>query len=74
MEPIIKTYSVKVVREPGNEPITSIFYEYAEQEFEVEATSFQSAFQLSQLLCNIKFRGQVRRTFIDGREYFDERY
>ncbi len=74
MEPIVKTYLVKVVREPGNEPISGMFYDCDEQEFEVDTTSLLSAYQLSHLVCDIPFRGQMRRTFIDGEEYFDKRY
>lgn len=66
MNPIIKTYQVKIVREPGDEPITGQFYEYAEEELEDDATSKLNAFKISQLVCSIPFRGQIRRTFIDG--------
>lgn len=74
MEPIVKTYLIKVVREPGNEPINGVFYDHVEQEFEVNATSLLSAYKVSHLICDIPFRGQMRRTFIDGEEYFDEGY
>lgn len=74
MQPVIQTYKVKLVREGGNEPISGLFYSYAEQEFEVDATSRSNAYKLSHLLCEIQFRGQTRRTFINGEEYFNERY
>jgi hypothetical protein len=74
MEPIIKTYSVKVVREPGENPLTGEFVEYDEQSFDLDATSVRAAYSLSHLVCTLRFSGQLRRTFVDGHEYFDERY
>lgn len=74
MDAINKTYRIKVVREPGNDPITGTFYERAEQEFDVEAPTPLAAFIRSQIKDTIIFRGQLRRTFINGEEYFDERY
>ncbi|MFD2574632.1 hypothetical protein ACFSUS_28630 [Spirosoma soli] len=74
MEPIVKTYSVKVVREPGENPLTGQPMEYDEQSFEVDATSVKAAYFLSHLVCTLRFSGQLRRTFINGQEYFDERY
>lgn len=74
MEPMVKTYCVKVVREAGIEPISGQFYGYSEQEINIEATSPKNAYQVSHLVCDIPFRGQVRRTFIDGAEYLDERF
>ena len=74
MEPIIKTYSVKVIREPGDNPLTGQFVGYDEQSFEVDANSIRAAYSLSHLVCTIKFSGQIRRTYINGEEYFDERF
>ncbi|GAB3710155.1 hypothetical protein GCM10027592_46890 [Spirosoma flavus] len=74
MESIINTYQVKVVREPGYDPSASVFYDYAEQEFEVEATSILAAYLKSEKESTLPFRGQLRKTFINGKEYFDERY
>ncbi len=65
---------MKVVRKPGNEPITGVFYDYAEQEFEVDATSVQAALTMSHIVCTLPLRGQFVRTFINGEECFDERY
>lgn len=72
MEPIVKAYNVKVVREPGANPLTGQLIGYDEQTFEVDATSVQAAYSLSHLVCTLRFSGQLRRTFIDGEEYFDE--
>lgn len=74
MEPIIKTYSVKVVRNPGENPLTGQFVEYDEQSFDIDATSVRAAYSLSYLVCTLQFSGQLRRTFINGNEYFNERY
>lgn len=74
MDPIIKTYTVKVIREPGNNLITGQMVQYEEQLFEVDAVSVQAAYKVSYLVCDIKFTGQVRRTIIDEQEYFNERY
>ncbi len=74
MEPIIKTYTVKVLREAGNDPITGEFVEYGEQSFNVDATNSKAAFSLSYFVCTLRFLGQLRRTFINGKEYFDERF
>ncbi|GAB2546668.1 hypothetical protein [Spirosoma aerophilum] len=74
MNPVLKTYLIKVVREAGKEPLSGAFYEYTEQEFEVDASSMKSAYQLSYLVCDIPFRGQIRRTLINGEEYFNEEF
>ncbi|GAB3688526.1 hypothetical protein GCM10027592_03570 [Spirosoma flavus] len=74
MESIIKTYKVRVVREPGENPLTGEFSAFDEQSFDVEATNVQTAYSLSQLVCTLHFRGQLRRTFINGEEYFDKHY
>ena len=74
MEPIIKTYTVKVIRESGENPLTGQSVSYDEQSFDVDATSVRSAYSLSHLVCTIQFTGQLRRTLINGEEYFDEQY
>lgn len=73
MKPIIKTYSVKVIREAGTDPLSGQFYSYAEQEMNIDAISLRSAYQISLLSCSIQFSGQIRRTFIDKEEYFSEK-
>lgn len=74
MEPIIKTYSVKVIREAGENPLTGQYISYDEQAFNLEATSIRSAYSLSRSVCTLQFTGQLRRTFVNGEEYFDERF
>ena len=74
MEEIPKTYYIKVVRESGENPLTGQYMNYGEQSFEVDAISIKAAYSLSHLICTLPFKGQLRRTFIDGEEYFDERY
>lgn len=74
MEPLIKVFLVKVVREPGHDPVTGIFYNYAEQDLIIEATNKKSALIISQLISTLTFKGQLRRTFIDGEEYFSEQF
>lgn len=68
-----KTYFVKVIREPGPEPITGNFYGRAEEDLEIEAPTITAAYRKSQILSTLCFRGQLRRTYINGTEYFDER-
>lgn len=63
-----------MVREPGADPITGSFYERAEQSFDVEAPTQFAAYVKSQLANSIVFRGQLRRTFIDDEEYFNDHY
>jgi hypothetical protein len=74
MKPLVRTYHVKVVREAGPNPITGECWPYEEQEMNIDAISRQAAFVISELMHTLTFRGQLRRTFIDGEEYFDERY
>lgn len=74
MEQIIKTYNIKVVRESSENPFTRQVVEYEEQSFEVDATSPKAAYSLSHFICTLQFSGQLRRTFIDGQEYFDDRF
>ncbi|GAA4448735.1 hypothetical protein GCM10023189_07030 [Nibrella saemangeumensis] len=72
--PLIKTYKIIIVREAGPDPVTGEVLGYAEEHITVDATSRQAAYELAQMLDTLKFRGQVRRTIIDGEEHFDERY
>ncbi len=74
MEYPSKAYNVKIVREPGKDPLTGIYYEKEEQSFIIEAPNLLAAYLKSQKADTIVFRGQLRRTYIDGKEYFDERY
>lgn len=67
-------FKVKVVREPGANPVTGQFVEYSEQELEIEADTLQAAHKLADYLCTLSFSGQVRRTFINGKEHLDERF
>ncbi|GAA4416294.1 hypothetical protein GCM10023187_47600 [Nibrella viscosa] len=72
-ELIIKTYSVVVIREPGPDPLTGEVIGYADEQLTIDATSRQAAYELAQVFATLTFRGQQRRTFIDGKEHFDER-
>lgn len=74
MQAVPQTYIVRVVREAGPNPISGKFYEYAEQTFNVKANSPQDAYKLANRICTLHFCGQLRRTFINGMEHFDERY
>lgn len=69
-----EVFKVRVVREEGPSPVTGEVYPYEEEELKIEATSPQMAFEISMMISKIKFRGQLRRTFINGEEYFDERH
>lgn len=70
MESIIKTYDVRVIREAGEDALTGLSLERGEESFQVDATSARAAFQMSYLVSSLRFTGQLRRTFVDGREYF----
>jgi len=74
MNAVPQIYAVRVVREAAPDPITGKFYEYAEQTFDVEADSPQGAYKVANWVCTLHFSGQLRRTFINGAEHFDERY
>ncbi len=69
----MKTFNIKVVREAGTGPLGD-YLEAASEEFQVEAKNEQEAYKQSMLLCSLKFRGQLRRTFINGVEHFDARF
>lgn len=73
MSPLVKSYKVLVIREGGDDPITGEYYEETEEFLEIDATSPQSALSISYALCTIPFRGQVRRTYIDGQECFSDK-
>jgi hypothetical protein len=70
----MNTYNVKIIREAGGNPFTGQVVGYAEQSFEIDAIDIKAAYSLSYLVCTLKFSGQIRRTFINGEEYFNERY
>lgn len=74
MSPLVKSYKVLVVRESGKDPITGVYYEETEELLDIDATSPQSALSVSYILCTIPFRGQARRTYIDGKEYFSDKF
>jgi hypothetical protein len=74
MNAVLQIYTVQVVREASPDPLTGKLYEYAEQTFDVEADRPQGAYKLANRICTLHFCGQLRRTFIDGAEHFDERY
>lgn len=69
MEKILKTFYVKVVREYGRSPVTGQVFDYAEEDFVVEATSPLSAHRIAQLLSTLEFRGQEMKVFINGVEH-----
>jgi hypothetical protein len=71
---MVNTYSVKVVREAGSNPITGKMVPYGEEEMTIDATSKQKAHEIAYLLFTLEFRGQPMRVFIDGEEHFDERH
>lgn len=74
MAPLISTYTVKVVREAGADPITDSMYERAEEDITVDAISRDAAVSIAHMLTTIPFRGQLMRVFVDGEEFFDERF
>ena len=68
------TFNVMVIREAGPDPMTSEFLSGDQEDLSIEAVNVEEAFRRSQVMSTLKFRGQIRRTFIDGEEYFDSRY
>lgn len=70
----LEKYFVKVIRELGTDPVTGEFVDRAEQNFEITAISTQEAYRKSHFLTSIQFKGQLRRTFINGSEYFNNRF
>jgi hypothetical protein len=70
----LKTYRVTIVRESGLEPLSGEYLQRLEETFDVQASTKEEVFRKSQFITSLKFRGQLRRTFIDGKEYFSEAY
>jgi hypothetical protein len=68
------TYLIKVVREASNDPITGIFLKGEEETLTISATSEHEAYKQSLKKSNILFKGQMRKTFINGNEYFNPRF
>jgi hypothetical protein len=66
-------YKIKVVREPGSDPVYGTLLEYAEEVFDVEANSTQEAHLLSYRICTLPFFGQIRRTYINEIEHLNEK-
>lgn len=71
---MIKEYKINIVREPGADPLTGEFYPFEHEELCIEATSAKSAYDIASATFKMKVRGQLLRFFIDGEEYFDERF
>lgn len=74
MKPLISAYVVKIVREPGADPITGKMYERLEEDINIDATSPEAAVSIAHALTTIPFRGQLIRVFVDDKEFFDERF
>lgn len=67
-------FEVLVIREAGADPLTGTYLEEARETLKITASDRQEALKKSLFLSKLSFRGQMRRTFIDGQEHFDERY
>ncbi len=67
----MEKYHIKVVRVAGG---LLEWLPFATEEFTVEARDKQEAFIKSQLLSTLKFRGQERRTYVNGELYLDLHY
>lgn len=74
MTPLVSTYKVKVIRESGADPLTGEIYERLEEDITIDATSPETAVSTAHVLTTISFRGQLMRVFVDGEEFFDERF
>lgn len=70
----MKAYRIKIVREPGADPLTGELYPMDKEEFFVEAASIRAAYVQAMANFKMNVKGQLLRFFIDGEEYFDERY
>ncbi|GAB3194067.1 hypothetical protein ABID22_000344 [Pontibacter aydingkolensis] len=71
---MIKEYIVNIIREPGEDPLSGEFYPFEHEELKIEATSIKSAYDIACAIFKMKVRGQLLRFFIDGKEYFDDRF
>lgn len=65
----MKTYNVLVIREEGLEPMSGVLLSKATEQLQIEAVSTNDAYKQSLTRSTITFRGQTRRTIIDGTEY-----
>ena len=69
----MRKFDVTVVREAGSDPMTGKYLERGQEEMQIEAANENEAYSISQRKSSLPFFGQIRRTFIDGEEYFDPR-
>jgi hypothetical protein len=70
----MENFLIKIVREPGPSGVGSEWMPYGEEYITVKAENEDKAFRLSHMHSKLPFRGQLRRTFINGIEYSDPRY
>ncbi len=70
----MNTYVVKVLREPGVDPLTGQFTPQCEELLTIGAESQDAAYRQSFRRSTLKFSGQVRKIFIDGVEYVNPRF
>jgi len=68
------TYRVTIKREAGKDPLTGTFLDESMEELVINALSEGEAVRKSFTLSKLKFAGQIRRTFVNGEEYFDPRF
>jgi hypothetical protein len=67
----MKKYHIRVERVAGG-PLE--YLPAASEEFYLEAQDEQSAFKKSMLVQTLKFRGQERVVYVDGKLYRDPRH
>lgn len=65
-------FEVTVIREAGLDPMTGTYLGQARETLKIYATNRQEVYKKSLFLTKIPFRGQLRRTLIDGQEHLDE--
>jgi hypothetical protein len=70
----MKTYTITVIRVAGKCPSTGQFMDEASETLSIDADNEDQAFRLSQVKSKLSFRGQDRRTLVNGVEYFDPKH
>lgn len=67
-------YYIKIIRESGKDPLTNENYCEESQELEIIADNVEEAIKESYKYCTIVFRGQIRRTLVNGEDFYNEKF
>jgi hypothetical protein len=74
LEADMPLFQVTVIREAGPDAIGNDALDYAEDHLRIQALTEQEAHLMADFICCLPFNGQVRRTYIQHIEHFDERH